>query len=57
MEIITHEAGHAALAWFRRKYRGRGDIEDMRFEEAYCYALGYIAKEIVRQTRKVAIES
>lgn len=56
MEIISHEAGHAALTWFRRLYRHKGDLEDMRFEEALCYALGYIAKEIVRRTRKVTIE-
>ena len=55
MENISHEAGHAALGWFRRRFP-KADFEDMRFEEAFCYALGYIAKEIVANTRKVAIE-
>jgi len=46
MGIITHESGHAALAWFRRKFPRCDDLNDMKYEEELCYALGYIGKEI-----------
>lgn len=56
MEIVTHESGHAALAYFRRKYRREVDVADIKYEEALCYALGKIGLEIVGRTRKVTIE-
>lgn len=50
MNIVTHESGHAALAWFRRKYPKCDDLGDMNYEEKLCYGLGHIGKEIVRRT-------
>jgi hypothetical protein len=46
MEIVTHEATHAAFAYARRHHRdmwvGSGDLE----EENVCYPAGRIAKSI-----------
>ena len=54
MNIVTHETGHAALAWFRRKYWNQRDVDinsSMEIEEQFCYVLGDIGRQIVAKTR------
>lgn len=46
MEVVTHEAVHAALAFYRRRYRKKS-LNVMAWEEKLCYAAGIIGKEIV----------
>lgn len=53
MNIVTHESGHAALAWFRRKYwhqRGVDINTSIEIEERFCYVLGDIARQLVGKT-------
>lgn len=52
MSIVTHESGHAALAWFRRKFPDLPDVNsDLRLEEKLCYVLGDIGRQIVLNTK------
>lgn len=43
-EITTHECGHAAMAWARMQ---RANLRHMPGEEVMCYALGYLARDLV----------
>jgi hypothetical protein len=50
VEVVTHEFGHAAHAWARRK-RIRLDLDA---EERFCYALGAMVRQFY--TRAFALE-
>lgn len=56
MGIITHECGHAALAWVRHKgidpahSDGSGDASES--EEAFCWVLGNLARQVVLKTSR-----
>jgi hypothetical protein len=52
MNIITHESGHAALVWYRRKFPQQSFMERMDREEKFCYALGDIGRQIVIRTQR-----
>ncbi len=44
-EIVSHECGHAAMAWARWR---RADLERMPGEEVMCYALGRLVAQLNR---------
>lgn len=46
MEIISHEAGHAAMSFARRKTRAFKARHDELPEEAWCYPLGKLTYQI-----------
>lgn len=44
-EIVSHECGHAAMAWARLQ---RADLRRMAGEEVMCYALGRLVAQVNR---------
>lgn len=44
-EIVSHECGHAAMAWARLQ---RADLSRMAGEEVMCYALGRLVAQVNR---------
>lgn len=44
-EIVSHECGHAAMAWARLQ---RADLARMPGEEVMCYALGRLVAQVNR---------
>jgi hypothetical protein len=44
-EIVSHECGHAAMAWARLQH---ADLSRMSGEEVMCYALGRLVAQVNR---------
>ena len=61
-EVVSHECGHAALSWARRKKFKKFNLEDLpigplvsRNEERFCYALGHMVNQIAIQLTKARL--
>lgn len=61
-EVVSHECGHAALSWARRKKFKQFNLDDLptgrlvsRNEERFCYALGHMVNQIAIKLTKAKI--
>jgi len=52
MEIISHECGHAGMAWARLR---SANLRHMEGEEVMCYAVGRMARQVnwIGQAHKI----